>query len=97
MFVVMPFLGRKDSAAIYAGPSKNQEPGLSTSPSPVISLEQREILDNVLRVDQSGGITANWIYRGQVTVLDCDPRLGPLMQVSHLETPLQLPSIDLIW
>ena len=67
------------------------------TPSPVISLEHREILHNALRVDQSGGITANWIYRGQVTVLGCDPRLGPLMQVSHLETAIQPLSIHLIW
>ncbi|KAJ8583063.1 COQ7-domain-containing protein [Rhizopogon salebrosus TDB-379] len=54
-------------STFYTDPSKTQEPGVSTSPSPVISLEQREILDNALRVDQSGEIAANWIYRGRVT------------------------------
>lgn len=64
-------------------PSKNQEPGVSTSPD--ISPEQREILDNALRVDQAGEIAANWIYQGQITVLGRDPRVGPLIQVSVLK------------
>jgi demethoxyubiquinone hydroxylase (CLK1/Coq7/Cat5 family) len=84
-------------STFYTDPSKTQEPGVPTSPSPVISLEQREILDNALRVDQSGEIAANWIYRGRVTVLDCDPRLGLLIQLSHLETAIQSLSIDLTW
>jgi hypothetical protein len=64
----------------YTDPSKNQEPGVSTSPD--ISTEQREILDRALRVDQAGEIAANWIYRGQFAVLGRDPRVGPLIQVS---------------
>jgi 3-demethoxyubiquinol 3-hydroxylase len=83
------------ASTFYTDPSKDQEPGVSTSPD--ISLEQREILDNALRVDQAGEIAANWIYRGQITILGSDPRVGPLIQVSHLETALQLLSIDLIW
>jgi demethoxyubiquinone hydroxylase (CLK1/Coq7/Cat5 family) len=78
-------------------PSKNQETGVSASPSPDISAEQREILNNALLVDQSGEIAANWIYRGQVTVIGHDPRVGPLIQVNHLETAIQPLSIGLIW
>ncbi|KAJ8584548.1 hypothetical protein M405DRAFT_884263 [Rhizopogon salebrosus TDB-379] len=33
-----------------------------------------------LRVDQSGEITVNGMYRGQVTVLGHDPRVGSLIQ-----------------
>ncbi|KAJ8590223.1 COQ7-domain-containing protein [Rhizopogon salebrosus TDB-379] len=62
--------------------------GVSTSPSPVISLEQREILDDALCVDQSGEIVANWIYRGQFTVLGRDPRVGPLIQAVRQTTLL---------
>jgi demethoxyubiquinone hydroxylase (CLK1/Coq7/Cat5 family) len=72
-------------------------PGVSTFPSLDISPEQREILDDALRVNQSGEITVNWMYRGQVTVLGHDPRVGSLIQVSHLETAIQPLSIDLIW
>ncbi|KAJ8597353.1 hypothetical protein M405DRAFT_928121 [Rhizopogon salebrosus TDB-379] len=68
------------ASTFYPDPSKTQEPGVPTSPSLVISLEQREILDNALRVDQSGEIAANWIYRGQITVLGHDSRVGPLIQ-----------------
>jgi ubiquinone biosynthesis monooxygenase Coq7 len=59
---------------------------VSTFPSLDISPAQREILDDALRVDQSGEITVNWMYRGQVTVLG---RVGSLIQVSHLETAIQ--------
>jgi hypothetical protein len=62
-----------------------------------ISPEQREILDDALRVDLAGEIAASWIYRGQITVLGRDPRVDPLIQVSHLETAIQPLSIDLIW
>jgi hypothetical protein len=61
------------ASTFYTDPSKDQEPGVSTSPN--ISLEQREILDNALRVDQAGEIAANWIYRGQITILGRDPRI----------------------
>lgn len=71
------------ASTFYMDPSKNQEPGVSTSPD--ISPEQREILDNALRVDQAGEIAANWIYQGQITVLGRDPRVGPLIQVSVLK------------
>ncbi|KAJ8583545.1 COQ7-domain-containing protein [Rhizopogon salebrosus TDB-379] len=66
------------ASTFYTDPSKDQEPGVSTSPD--ISLEQREILDNALRVDQAGEIAANWIYRGQITILGSDSRVGPLIQ-----------------
>ncbi|OJA14935.1 hypothetical protein AZE42_09380 [Rhizopogon vesiculosus] len=66
------------ASTFYTDPSKNQEPEASTSPD--ISPEQRKILDNALRVDQAGEIAANWIYRGQMTVLGRDPRMGPLIQ-----------------
>ncbi|KAJ8592773.1 COQ7-domain-containing protein [Rhizopogon salebrosus TDB-379] len=56
------------ASTFYTDPSKNQEP------------EQREILDNALRVNQAGEIAANWIYRGLVTVPGRDPRIGLLIQ-----------------
>lgn len=71
-------------------PSKNQEPGVSTSPD--VSPKQREILDRALRVDQAGEIAANWIYRGQFAVLGRDPRVGPLIQVSISNSNSTMPN-----
>ncbi|KAG2149183.1 COQ7-domain-containing protein [Suillus clintonianus] len=76
----------------YTDPSKNQEPGVSTSPD--ISPQQREILDNALRVDQAGEIAANWIYRGQLAVLGRDPQVGPLIQEMWDQEKLHLKVMD---
>lgn len=76
----------------YTDPSKNQEPGVSTSPD--ISTEQREILDRALRVDQAGEIAANWIYRGQFAVLGRDPRVGPLIQEMWDQEKVHLKVMD---
>ncbi|KAG1754205.1 COQ7-domain-containing protein [Suillus lakei] len=76
----------------YTDPSKNQEPGVSTSPD--ISPEQREILDSALRVDQAGEIAANWIYRGQLAVLGRDPRVGRLIQEMWDQEKLHLEVMD---
>ncbi|KAG0293842.1 ubiquinone biosynthesis monooxygenase Coq7 [Linnemannia gamsii] len=45
-----------------------------------LSKEQREILEEMIRVDQAGELGANWIYRGQYAVLGSDKKVGPLLQ-----------------
>jgi ubiquinone biosynthesis monooxygenase Coq7 len=46
-----------------------------------LSKEQRELLEEMIRVDQAGELGANWIYRGQYAVLGSDKKVGPLLQV----------------
>ncbi|KAF8949165.1 ubiquinone biosynthesis monooxygenase Coq7 [Haplosporangium gracile] len=45
-----------------------------------LSKEQRELLEEMIRVDQAGELGANWIYRGQYAVLGSDKKVGPLLQ-----------------
>ncbi|KAK3810524.1 MAG: ubiquinone metabolism-related protein [Linnemannia elongata] len=56
----------------------------STDSAPVpplkLSKEQRELLEEMIRVDQAGELGANWIYRGQYAVLGSDKKVGPLLQ-----------------
>ncbi|KAF9144414.1 ubiquinone biosynthesis monooxygenase Coq7 [Mortierella sp. GBA39] len=56
----------------------------STDSAPVpplkLSKEQRELLEEIIRVDQAGELGANWIYRGQYAVLGSDKKVGPLLQ-----------------
>ncbi|KAF9093362.1 ubiquinone biosynthesis monooxygenase Coq7 [Mortierella sp. AD031] len=54
----------------------------SSSPVPPLRLskEQRELLEEMIRVDQAGELGANWIYRGQYAVLGSDKKVGPLLQ-----------------
>jgi ubiquinone biosynthesis monooxygenase Coq7 len=66
------------ASAAYMDSSKSQDPAVSTTPE--CSLVQRRALDNAIRVDQAGEVAANWIYRGQLSVLGSDP-VGPLIQV----------------
>ncbi|KAF9985276.1 ubiquinone biosynthesis monooxygenase Coq7 [Mortierella antarctica] len=66
-------------------PGENIQPS-SASPSsdavpPLrLSKEQREVLEEMIRVDQAGELGANWIYRGQYAVLGSDKKVGPLLQ-----------------
>lgn len=46
-----------------------------------LTAEQFKVIDSILRVDQAGELAANWIYRGQHSVLKNDPESGPLIQV----------------
>jgi 3-demethoxyubiquinol 3-hydroxylase len=68
-----------NASSAYTDPSKSHEPAVATTPD--ITRQQRDILDAALRVDQAGEVAANWIYRGQMTVLERDPTVGPLIQV----------------
>ncbi|KAF9928258.1 ubiquinone biosynthesis monooxygenase Coq7 [Linnemannia zychae] len=64
-------------------PSSNSDSD-STSSQPVpplrLSKEQRELLEEMIRIDQAGELGANWIYRGQYAVLGSDKKVGPLLQ-----------------
>lgn len=51
-----------------AGPSRSTPqptPTRATTESPNLSLEQKQVIDRIIRVDQAGELGANWIYRGQ--------------------------------
>ncbi|CAO3570914.1 unnamed protein product [Mortierella alpina] len=52
----------------------------ATVPPLRLSKEQREVLEEMIRVDQAGELGANWIYRGQYAVLGSDKKVGPLLQ-----------------
>ncbi|KAF9584073.1 ubiquinone biosynthesis monooxygenase Coq7 [Lunasporangiospora selenospora] len=45
-----------------------------------LSKEQREMLEEMIRIDQAGELGANWIYRGQYAVLGSDKKVGPLLE-----------------
>ncbi|KAG0045638.1 ubiquinone biosynthesis monooxygenase Coq7 [Gryganskiella cystojenkinii] len=65
-------------------PSASSSSSSASSPSshpPLrLSKEQREMLEEMIRVDQAGELGANWIYRGQYAVLGSDKKVGPLLQ-----------------
>lgn len=71
---------RPTPSAIYMDPSKSRDPAVATTPDD-ITVVQREALDSALRVDLAGEVAANWIYKGQLSVLGKDPAVGPLIQV----------------
>ncbi|KAF9350308.1 ubiquinone biosynthesis monooxygenase Coq7 [Mortierella sp. AD094] len=52
----------------------------SSVPPLRLSKEQRDMLEEMIRVDQAGELGANWIYRGQYAVLGSDKKVGPLLQ-----------------
>ncbi|TFK55298.1 COQ7-domain-containing protein [Heliocybe sulcata] len=66
-------------SAPYLNPSKACDPAVSATPDD-LSPAQRHVLDSALRVDQAGEVAANWIYRGQMSVLGRDPKTGPIIQ-----------------
>ncbi|KAF8326100.1 COQ7 protein [Cantharellus anzutake] len=45
-----------------------------------LSQAGRNVVSEVIRVDQAGEVAANWIYRGQMAVLGKDQVLGPIIQ-----------------
>jgi len=51
------------------------DPAVSSTPDDITS-QQRAVLDSALRVDHAGEIAANWIYKGQMSVLVGIPLLG---------------------
>lgn len=73
--------GRPLASAIYTDPRRSSEPAVLTTPDN-ITPNQRAALDSALRVDQAGEVAANWIYKGQLSVLGRDPQAGPLIQVA---------------
>ncbi|KAF9909538.1 ubiquinone biosynthesis monooxygenase Coq7 [Linnemannia zychae] len=63
-------------------PSSSDSSSPNSAPVPPLRLskEQRELLEEMIRVDQAGELGANWIYRGQYAVLGSDKKVGPLLQ-----------------
>ncbi|KAF8212506.1 COQ7-domain-containing protein [Mycena galopus ATCC 62051] len=66
-------------SAIYTDPARANDPAICTTPN--ITDVQRDQLDSALRVDQAGEIAANYIYMGQMFILQRDRVLKPLIQV----------------
>ena len=51
-----------------AGPSRPTPPPArtrATSEKPILTPEEQQVIDRIVRVDQAGELGANWIYRGQ--------------------------------
>jgi len=51
-----------------AGPSRLPPPPprtRATSEKPILTAEEQQVIDRIVRVDQAGELGANWIYRGQ--------------------------------
>jgi hypothetical protein len=51
-----------------AGPSRPTpppSPTRATSEKPILTPEEQQVIDRIVRVDQAGELGANWIYRGQ--------------------------------
>lgn len=74
------FAHKAQPSAIYLDPLRRNELSVTTSPEGLCA-KQRRILDSAIRVDQSGEVAANWIYKGQLYVLRRDPVARPLIQV----------------
>lgn len=65
--------------------SNHEHPTASVSTTPSsLTDAQRASLDSAIRVDQAGEVAANWIYRGQMTVLSRDREVGQVIQVRYL-------------
>ncbi|KAF7304753.1 5-demethoxyubiquinone hydroxylase, mitochondrial [Mycena kentingensis (nom. inval.)] len=77
VLVILSMLQR--ASTVYLSKASAALPSVSTTP--VISNAQRQKLDSALRVDQAGEIAANYIYMGQMLVLQrTNPQLKPLIQ-----------------
>jgi hypothetical protein len=51
-----------------AGPSRPTPPPprtRATAEKPILTAEEQEVIDRIVRVDQAGELGANWIYRFQ--------------------------------
>ncbi|KAF4615223.1 hypothetical protein D9613_002805 [Agrocybe pediades] len=67
------------SSAPYTRISNNQhDPALNSTPTD-LTPSQRAMLDSALRVDQAGEVAANYIYKGQLAVLQRDKHVGSLI------------------
>jgi ubiquinone biosynthesis monooxygenase Coq7 len=80
-----------NNVAAPASSSSTPPADASTVPPLRLSKEQREMLEEMIRIDQAGELGANWIYRGQYAVLGSDKKVGPLLQV--LVSAIQFSSV----
>ncbi|KAF7359513.1 5-demethoxyubiquinone hydroxylase, mitochondrial [Mycena sanguinolenta] len=88
-------------SAFYTDPARRNDPAVCTTPN--LSDVQWQQLDSALRVDQAGEIAANYIYMGQMAVLQRDRAVKPLIQEmwdqekKHLEVMDKLQIQHRIW
>ncbi|KAF9959820.1 hypothetical protein BGZ72_008738 [Mortierella alpina] len=71
---------RQSASSGGTSQAASDTPSSDTVPPLRLSKEQREVLEEMIRVDQAGELGANWIYRGQYAVLGSDKKVGPLLQ-----------------
>ena len=73
-FVSSAYNAQKASHAYHipptpgAGPSRPPPPPIrtkATTEKPILTAEEQQVIDRIVRVDQAGELGANWIYRGQ--------------------------------
>lgn len=73
-FVSSAYNAQKASHAYHipptpgAGPSRPPPPPprtKATTEKPILTAEEQQVIDRIVRVDQAGELGANWIYRGQ--------------------------------
>lgn len=74
LFTTSAYNAQKASHAYHIPPTPGAGPSRpsprppatrATSEKPVLTPEEQEVIDRIVRVDQAGELGANWIYRGQ--------------------------------
>jgi len=72
-------MARIPPSARYVAATRADDESTMGTPE-YLSPVQRETLASAIRVDQAGEVAANWIYRGQMTVLGKDAVAGSVIQ-----------------
>jgi len=70
---------RTGPSSAYLNPSSGLDESTTSTPHD-LSPSQRRVLEAALRVDQAGEVAANYIYKGQLAVLQRDPATAALIQ-----------------
>jgi hypothetical protein len=78
---------RTGPSSAYLNPSSGLDESTTSTPHD-LSPSQRRLLEAALRVDQAGEVAANYIYKGQLAVLQRDPATAALIQASSRHHPL---------
>ena len=68
----------------YTDNLREDDPAVRSTPGDLTPAE-RVMVERALRVDQAGEIAANYIYKGQMTVLSGDPRVANLIRVCSID------------
>jgi ubiquinone biosynthesis monooxygenase Coq7 len=76
-----------------AGPSRPPpppQPTRATTEKPILTAEEQQVIDRIVRVDQAGELGANWIYRGQKMAMSLrgDRKAVKQIEVGHHHHPI---------